>query len=229
MKRYRRWLLVSLLALSILCIFVGHFHFRQPVPRLTIVDLSSPITGGLDDVTISASISQLDGSTVEIVGDSCGWGDNEFNLTDRSHFSSEQIPPLAQEFVHVKLKPGSAIVPYSDTMLVHGTLHVRVEKENGGIMSIYRLDADWAKPFPPLPNTPLPKNSIDEIFLYLGAAVVMSSIAVITWLILRRRQRLNHGYCSQCGYDLRATPDRCPECGTVPENRMSDWDITMTH
>jgi hypothetical protein len=32
----------------------------------------------------------------------------------------------------------------------------------------------------------------------------------------RRRFRLSHGLCVFCGYDIRSTGSRCPECGTVP-------------
>jgi hypothetical protein len=47
------------------------------------------------------------------------------------------------------------------------------------------------------------------------AVAAMAMASAIFWQRARRiRRRIRDGRCVACGYDLRATPERCPECGS---------------
>jgi len=67
-----------------------------------------------------------------------------------------------------------------------------------------------------LPPTELWGISVPHWFAFLFTA-----LPPLVWFS-RRAHRQIAGCCTRCGYDLRATPDRCPECGAAATPPSTD-------
>lgn len=84
--------------------------------------------------------------------------------------------------------------------------------------------ADWRRvPVSITSPPPLQTQSSATLTVALVANWVLCLFGAILpayWLVRHRRarRRARLGLCPTCGYDLRGTPDRCPECGR-PANR----------
>jgi hypothetical protein len=64
---------------------------------------------------------------------------------------------------------------------------------------------------------PVPYQAIGvPLWMPLVLFALTPAARVAGRLVRRTRANRQRGLCPACGYDLRATPDRCPECGTVP-------------
>ena len=72
--------------------------------------------------------------------------------------------------------------------------------------------------FKPLGNSPSIAHS-QSLCIPCWFAVIMTAAPVALWIycFIKGRKRPQTGTCLGCGYDLRATRDRCPECGKAVE------------
>jgi hypothetical protein len=62
-----------------------------------------------------------------------------------------------------------------------------------------------------------PSLRISDLFFPYWFAVGCFLAAPAIWFKRYWGQRSRRGVCPVCGYDLRASPNRCPECGTPVE------------
>jgi hypothetical protein len=138
-----------------------------------------------------------------------------FWVTDGLCFSAYEINSARTRWLNISTECGGLVVMYESVPSItpqateFGYGHRKSREYVRGDLNGYQLFGFyvWIKGFT---NAFVARATIPLWFVSLGL-----SVAPTLWLFRRKVNELDPDHCAVCGYDLRATSDRCPECGTA--------------
>jgi hypothetical protein len=135
-------------------------------------------------------------SVIMLAGAAILWGRSRTNFHDSADGLSNAFASRGSIYLKWRTRPDVAM---ADAVRVEG----------GGFACFGRLTGYRAD-----------GESETWLVLHVWPLVVLASVLPAVGLVRhrnarRRRRRRSNAQCPSCGYDLRATPGRCPECGTI--------------
>ena len=141
-------------------------------------------------------------------------GPGAFAEEEAEKFHAEWVQALAAQEGSVSTLPDGFSQPLKFGFASDRQRHVRYAN-SPGLGDLFLFHTVGIPPPRPVPFGSEQWTAVAPHWSAVAATMVLPLARLADFPRRRRRARVRAGLCRSCGYDLRATPDRCPECGSA--------------